>query len=285
MPGTLFVVATPIGNLEDFTFRALRTLKDVDVVAAEDTRRTLKLLTHYGIRKPLVSLHEHNERRETPRLVAKLVAGESIALVTDAGTPAIADPGATLVRAAHEHHLPVVAIPGPSAVAAALSVSGFTGDEFSFFGFVPRAGAERTEWFARLAAETRVVVFFETPHRVRRTLNDIGTLLVNRQILIARELTKLNEQLVIRQIKDVADDVVERGEFVIVLSRPVGEELSAQRTEEAVNLLGRLVDMAGVEEGLAVEMTAHALSLPASAVRKARKLRGIAENRRREADS
>src|SRR5580765_3703242 len=137
MAGTLFVVATPIGNLEDLTFRALRTLKEVDLIAAEDTRRTAKLLAHYEIRKPLVSLREHNEARQSPRLLDRIAAGERIALVSDAGTPGIADPGARLVRAAHERRLQVVPIPGPSALVTAMSVSGYEADQFVFAGFPP----------------------------------------------------------------------------------------------------------------------------------------------------
>src|SRR6186997_2323188 len=165
MAGALYVVATPIGNLEDLTFRALRTLKEVDLIAAEDTRRTSKLLAHYEIRKPLVSVHEHNEHRETPRILDRISRGESVALVTDAGTPGIADPGARLVEAARRDNVRVVPIPGPSAVATALSISGFSADEFAFMGFPPRSGKDRARWLRRLTNDSRVVVFFEAPHR------------------------------------------------------------------------------------------------------------------------
>src|SRR5262245_16760447 len=170
MPGTLFVVATPIGNLEDLSFRALRTLKEVDLIAAEDTRRTAKLLAHYEIRKPMVSLREHNERRETPRLIDRLRTGQSIALVSDAGTPGVSDPGQHLVRSAHDAGIKVSPIPGPSAVMAALSASGEPGDEFRFKGFVPRSGDLRKRWLADLQAEPGTVIFFEAPHRIARTL-------------------------------------------------------------------------------------------------------------------
>ena len=195
MAGTLFVVATPIGNLEDLTFRALRTLREVDLIAAEDTRRTAKLLAHYEIRKPLVSLREHNETREAPRLIRRLQAGESIALVSDAGTPAIADPGARLVRAVREAGLPVVPIPGATAIATLLSASGFSGDQFVFMGFPPASGAARDRWLHQLAREDRVVLFFEAPHRARRTLEDVLDS-VKRPIVVGRELTKVNEELV-----------------------------------------------------------------------------------------
>ena len=160
MPGTLFVVATPIGNLEDLTFRALRILKEVALIAAEDTRRTAKLLAHYEIRCPMVSLHEHNEFREAPGLVARLAGGISVALVSDAGTPGIADPGARLVSLARAAGVPVVPIPGASAVATALSATGLEGREFVFMGFVPPRGREREEWMERLVAEPRIVVLF-----------------------------------------------------------------------------------------------------------------------------
>src|SRR6476660_5920797 len=216
MPGTLFVVATPIGNLEDLTFRALRTLREVDLIAAEDTRRTAKLLAHYEIRKPLVSLREHNEVRETPRLLEQLAAGKNIALVSDAGTPTIADPGARLVRSAHERQLPVVPIPGPSAVITALSVSGFSGSQFVFLGFPPSSGSARSRWFEELAAERRVSVFFEAPHRIRRTLADLNSCLVNKHILVARELTKRFENLAIAQF-DVDVETKDVGEFTVVV--------------------------------------------------------------------
>ena len=195
MAGTLFVVATPIGNLEDLTFRALRTLREVDLIAAEDTRRTAKLLAHYEIRKPLVSLREHNETRETPRLIARLRAGENVALVSDAGTPTIADPGARLVRPSATRGLPVVPIPGATAIATLLSASGFSGDQFVFLGFPPSSGAARARWFHDLATETRVALFFEAPHRAKRTLEELLDY-VKRPIIVGRELTKVNEQLV-----------------------------------------------------------------------------------------
>jgi 16S rRNA (cytidine1402-2'-O)-methyltransferase len=183
MAGTLFVVATPIGNLEDVTFRALRILREVRLIAAEDTRRTAKLLAHYEIRTSVVSLREHNEVRETPRVLARLEAGENVALVSDAGTPVVSDPGARLVRAARDRHLRVVPIPGPSAVVTALSASGFPADQFVFAGYPPSSGEDRQRWMEALQREARVVVFFESPHRIRRTLDDLATWLGERQIL------------------------------------------------------------------------------------------------------
>ena len=194
MTGTLFVVGTPIGNLEDLTFRALRTLKEVDVIAAEDTRRTSKLLAHYEVRKTLVSVHEHNEHRETPRILERLGRGDSVALVTDAGTPGIADPGARLVEAAHRAGVRVVPIPGPSAVATALSISGFNADEFVFMGFPPRSGRAREDWLRRLKGDSRVVVFFEAPHRIARTIADLSdTHRLNDQYYYVRKLQKFTK--------------------------------------------------------------------------------------------
>ncbi len=255
MAGTLFVVATPIGNLEDLTFRALRVLREVALIAAEDTRRTAKLLAHYEIRCPMVSLHEHNEFREAPGLVARLVAGTSVALVSDAGTPGIADPGARLVRLAREAGVTVVPIPGASAVATALSATGLEGTEFVFMGFVPPKGREREDWLDRLAAEPRIVVFFESPHRIRRTLSDLASAVVKRPIFVFRELTKINEILVIRDRSDhVAaagrsdqPDVPELGEFTLVLAGDSGVEQVDQTKIDPNRLLdtfGRLTDLA-----------------------------------------
>src|SRR5262245_5571 len=197
MAGTLFVVATPIGNLEDLTFRALRTLKEVDLIAAEDTRRTAKLLAHYEIRKSVVSVREHNEAREAGRLVARLSSGESVAPVTDGGTPGLADPGAKVVAAARAAGIKVVPVPGASAITTALSASGLGEPEFVFMGFPPSSGTARTEWVAKLAKEQRVVVFFESPHRVNRTIGEITDKSSYRDIIVFRELTKIHESTVI----------------------------------------------------------------------------------------
>jgi len=228
MPGTLYVVATPIGNLEDVTFRALRTLREVDLIAAEDTRRTAKLLAHYEIRRPVTALHEHNEVRETPKLIARLNSGESIALVSDAGTPGISDPGARMVHAAHEARIKVVPIPGASAVATALSASGFPASQFVFLGYLPRSGTARAEALERLSKDGRVAVIFEAPHRIHRTLADLKVALVDRPISVLRELTKHYEELVISQ--NIPTDTTAQGEFTIV----VGPE-AAVSTEQTID--------------------------------------------------
>ena len=285
MPGTLFVVATPIGNLEDFTFRALRTLREVDLIAAEDTRRTSKLLAHYEVRKPLVSLHEHNEVREAPRLVNRLAGGESVALVTDAGTPGISDPGAVLVRMAREAGIRVVPIPGPSAVATALSASGFAGTEFAFMGFPPRSGRERAAWFERAAQDARILVFFEAPHRIDRTLAETKTILVDRQIITARELTKIHEELVVHPNQSLGHKPVEAGEYVVMVG-PAGNSNDEAIDETAVaDLFYRLTELAAISVDSSTSLVAHAFSITESAVRKAVKRDRIAKNRARESDS
>ena len=186
MPGTLYVVATPIGNLEDVTLRALRTLREVSVIAAEDTRRTARLLQHYSISTRTTSLHEHNERSKTPSLVARLQAGESIALVSDAGTPVVSDPGTHLVAAAHAAGIRVVPIPGASAALAALSSSGLAEREFLFLGFPPTRATARKKWLADVAAERRVLILYEAPHRIRATLEDMLEAFGDRTVAVGR---------------------------------------------------------------------------------------------------
>jgi 16S rRNA (cytidine1402-2'-O)-methyltransferase len=217
--GTLFLVATPIGNLEDFTFRALRVLREVDQIAAEDTRHTAKLLQHYDIRTPTTSLHEHNEEARSAGLVARLVAGAHIALVSDAGTPAISDPGFRLVRAAVDAGVRVEAIPGPSAVLAALTCSGLPTDAFVFVGFPPARAGARDRWFDALRDERRTIVFFEAPHRIRASLAAAGRIVGDRTVAVGRELTKLHEELVRGPISEVVSFLVEpRGECTVVMA-------------------------------------------------------------------
>ena len=219
MAGILYVVATPIGNLEDVTLRALRILREVSLIAAEDTRRTAKLLQHYSISTRTTSLHEHNEHEKTPRLVHRLLAGESIALVSDAGTPAISDPGQALVAAARDAGVRVESIPGPSAVMAAISASGLQATEFLFLGFPPNRLNDLNKWLSDAVTEARLVVFFEAPHRIRRTLEALAALTgPERVIAIARELTKAHEELVIKPISMVLSELSSgRGEFTVLL--------------------------------------------------------------------
>ncbi len=253
MPGTLFVVATPIGNLEDLSIRALRTLREVDLIAAEDTRRTSKLLAHYEIQKPLASLHEHNEAREAIRLISKLEAGLSIALVSDAGTPGISDPGAHFVAQARHAGIPVVPIPGPSAAIAAISAAGLPADSFLFVGFPPSGGSARDRWFDRVAAEAGVVVFYESPHRIRRTMDELVEYLVGRAIVVGRELTKVNEELVFWHKTSL---LREQGEFVVVVG-PLTDGPGPEPEAAAVAVFaGQVTEKLGLEEDQALELTA-----------------------------
>src|SRR5262249_20656038 len=228
MAGILYVVATPIGDLEDVTLRALRVLRDVSLVAAEDTRRTARLLQHYSISTPTTSLHEHNEREKTPKLVERLARGESVALVSDAGTPVVSDPGQTLIAAARDAGVRVESLPGPSAVMAAIVTSGLPAREFMFVGFPPNRSKPRIQWLAGMLREPRLVVFFEAPHRILGTLTNLGELDGFERIDgLARELTKVHEELVIRPISDLLQRFKHPvGEFTVLLPPVASKEAS-----------------------------------------------------------
>lgn len=218
MAGTLYVVATPIGNLEDITLRALRVLREVSVVAAEDTRHTGRLLQHYSISTPTTSLHEHNEHRKADELVRRLLRGESIALVSDAGTPLVSDPGSRLVARAHATGIRVEPVPGPSAAMAALSAAGFDTELVHFAGFPPTKGRQRAAWFAEAGGMTGVLVLYEAPHRVRNTLQELLGAVGDREAAMGRELTKAHEELVVRPISTHLAHLGEpRGEYTIVV--------------------------------------------------------------------
>jgi 16S rRNA (cytidine1402-2'-O)-methyltransferase len=277
-PGTLFVVATPIGNLEDITLRALRILRQVAVVAAEDTRRTGNLLRHYSIETPLISLHEHNEHRRSGELVARLLRGESVALVSDAGTPGISDPGARFVRAARQAGIRVDPVPGPSAVTAILSASGLSFERFAFAGFPPIRVNDRNKWFEWVASLADLpVVCFEAPHRIERTLDDIRRLLGKRPIIVARELTKLHEEWLF-----VSDDAaglarpMKKGEFVLIIGPRVCQEVtqpgsaSTSRVpsdKEIGELFGQITEITAPSgRRTAIKDVASRLGLPVKAV-------------------
>lgn len=235
MAGTLFVVATPIGNLEDISARALRVLREVNLIAAEDTRRTAHLLARYGIATPATSLHEHNEDKKAGALVRRLLSGESIALVSDAGTPAVSDPGAELVRAAAADGIRVEPIPGPSAVIAAISATGLPSVGFQFIGFAPKKSGERRDWLERMRQTDLASVFFESPHRIKFTLEDLQRTLGDREVLIARELTKLHEQLVRGPISTVLAAIADPiGEYTVVVFPPTGEARGEQISSETI---------------------------------------------------
>jgi 16S rRNA (cytidine1402-2'-O)-methyltransferase len=224
MAGILYVVATPIGNLEDVTLRALRVLRNVSVIAAEDTRRTSRLLQHYSISTRTTSLHEHNEREKTPKLIQRLQAGESIALVSDAGTPIISDPGQTLVTEARGAGIRVEAIPGASAILAAVSSSGLAAATFTFLGFPPTRAKDRKGWMEDIRNERRLSVFFEAPHRILGTLTELGTAVGSDRVIgVGRELTKAHEELVVQPISVAINYfAAPRGEFTVLV--PAGEE-------------------------------------------------------------
>lgn len=220
MAGILYVVATPIGNLEDITLRALRVLREADLIAAEDTRHTQTLLARYDVHARLTSYHEHNEQAKARDLVARLERGQSVALVCDAGTPTLSDPGYRLVRAALKAGIRVVPVPGPSAVTAVLSVSGLPTDRFVFEGFLPAKKGERKARLQSLAAEARSLVFFEAPHRIRETLGDMFEHFGDREVVLAREVTKAYEEFLRGRLSEVASALAAsepRGEFTLVV--------------------------------------------------------------------
>lgn len=256
MFGTLYIVATPIGNLEDITLRALRILKEVDLITAEDTRHTRKLLEHYGIEKPLTSYHEHNEKTKAAVIVEKLQSGCRIALVSDAGTPILSDPGYRLLQEAIRAGIPVVPVPGPSALTAVLSASGLPTDHFVFEGFLSAKKQQRRERLKRLRAETRTLVFFEAPHRLKESLKDCLEILGDREVVLAREVTKVHEEFLRGRMSEVSARLHSgepRGEITLVVegcghqTLPSEELLMAEirrlrkkgmRVKEVAELLG-----------------------------------------------
>ena len=218
MPGTLFIVATPIGNLEDITLRALRVLREVDLIAAEDTRRTARLLAHYSIASPTLSFHEHNTRTRIPDLLARLESGADVALVTDAGTPGISDPGCELVRLCGERGLIVDPVPGACAPVSAAVASGFPLEPLTIFGFVPVRSKDRTLWIEGVQQTPGTFTCFETPHRIVRTLTEAGTLFGERPIFVAREMTKLHQQFIHGSGPDIIGRLTStKGEFTLVV--------------------------------------------------------------------
>lgn len=235
-------MATPIGHMEDITLRAIRTLKEVDLIAAEDTRHTRKLLTRYEVPTPLVSYHDHNKEKRTPELLAKLKAGACIALVTDAGTPSISDPGHYLVREAVGQAVPVVPIPGASAMVAALSVSGLPTDSFVFIGFVPRKPAKRKRLLHQLKGQPRTLIFYESPKRLIGLMEEIVRVMKDREAIMARELTKLHEEILrgplSKMVKEISERPPLRGECTLLVA---GCEVEAEIDREALTgYLGEL---------------------------------------------
>jgi 16S rRNA (cytidine1402-2'-O)-methyltransferase len=231
LAGVLYIVATPIGNLEDLTLRALRILKEVDLIAAEDTRHSRKLLEHYGVRTALTSYHEHNEKSKAQKLVERMQSGERVALISDAGTPLLSDPGHRLVQEAIRAGIPVSPVPGPSALLAALSASGLPLESFAFEGFLPAKKRERREKLQSLSSEARTLVFYETPHRLKESLADIHEILGEREMVVAREISKWHEEFLRGSVGDLIlrlTDQEVRGELTLVVSGATGETAAAE---------------------------------------------------------
>lgn len=239
MTGTLYVVGTPIGNLSDFSPRAEQTLREVDFIAAEDTRVTLKLLNHFGIKKPMVSYFEHNKRERGDIICARLEAGESCALVTDAGMPAISDPGELLVAQCAERGIPVLAVPGPSAVISALAVSGLPTGRFTFEGFLSVNKKSRRDHLEEVKTERRTMVFYEAPHKLASTLADMLEVWGDRRIALVRELTKVHEEVLRTTLAQAAEQYADgsaKGEFVLVIEGAPAPERTEYTLEDAVEL-------------------------------------------------
>jgi len=239
--GTLYIVATPIGNLEDITARAVRILGEVDLIACEDTRQTRKLLDRYGIAKPLVSYHEHNEQSRSSDLLRELEAGKSIALVSDGGTPLIADPGYRLVEQARNQGILVSPLPGPSALLAALSVSGLPTDSFSFHGFLPAKKGQRRKFLEDLRPSQATLVFYEAPHRILDALEDIGEMLGPRPVVLAREVTKIHEEFLRGTASEIRGVLEKRpsvkGEITLMIGKGETQEVDDTPIAEAVEKL------------------------------------------------
>lgn len=263
--GTLFIIATPIGNLEDITLRALRTLAEVSLIAAEDTRHSQKLLTHFGISGKLTSYHDHNKEEKAEVLVSRLKEGESVALVSDAGTPGISDPGYYLINRAAEEGIAVVPIPGVTAAMAAISVSGLPTDAFVFEGFLPQKQSRRKARLEELKAERRTIILYEAPHRINACLRDVHAAFGDRRAVLARELTKIHEEILRGKISDIIREVASReprGEYTLLIEgageKGPGEEVSILSLADHVEKLIR-------EEGLTRK----------DAIEKVAKLRGV----------
>lgn len=257
MPGRLYVVSTPIGNLEDITYRAVRILKEADWIACEDTRTTRRLLDHYGIQTRTISYHDHNETERAPELIERIAQGETGALVSDAGTPLLSDPGYRIVHAAAQAGIRIEPLPGPSALLAALVVSGLPTDQFHFGGFLPPKQGQRRRLLESLADEPATVVFYEAPHRILETLEDIAAVLGNRDIVAARELTKIYEEVLRGTAVEIAASLSARdsirGEFVVLIGKSLTPAVDDVPVEDMIQAL----IAAGVERMEAMKTVAR----------------------------
>jgi 16S rRNA (cytidine1402-2'-O)-methyltransferase len=263
--GTLYVVATPIGNLADLSFRAVETLRSVSWIACEDTRQTRKLLAHYGISGRMISYHEHNEEQRSQELIEKLEQGDTVALVTDAGTPLVSDPGFRLVRQAIDHGIQVTPVPGPSAVMAALAAAGLATDSFYFGGFLPRKQGERRKLLEQLSGLDATLVFYEAPHRLRESLADVAAVMGGRPAVIARELTKIHEEF----LRGTATALIEelsrrggvRGEITLLIGKGEAPAYASVCQEDIGEQLRRL-EQEGFSRMQAVKEISRRLRLP-----------------------
>jgi 16S rRNA (cytidine1402-2'-O)-methyltransferase len=266
VPGTLYIVSTPIGNLEDITQRALRILGEVALIACEDTRHTRKLLSHFGLNTPTISYHDHNERQRAPELLRQLQEGASIAVVSDAGTPGISDPGFRLVRLAIENEVLVIPVPGPSAVISALVASGLPTDEFFFGGFLPARSNARRNTLAGLRQLAATLVFYEAPHRIAAALEDAHEILGPRQAVVAREMTKMYEEFARGPLNELAERFAAsdkaRGEMVLMIDRPRAE-IATEQEQSSTNVAALVArfESEGLDHRAALKKAARALGL------------------------
>jgi len=265
--GRLFVVGTPIGNLEDITLRAIRVLKEVDLIACEDTRRTQQLLNHYQIRTPTISYHEHNEMTRAPELVIKLEEGNNVALVSDAGMPVVSDPGFRLVHLAVRHAIPVVPVPGASAFVAALAASGMAVDKFRFLGFLPSKRAARRRTLEEHKTATKTLVFYEAPHRVLEMLRDVRDVLGERDVVLAREVTKVHEEFwrgTVSSLLDRAKGKTIKGEITLLVGT-ASEPGQSQPTDSLIQSeVQMLMSQRGLDERAALKVAAKARGISRS---------------------
>jgi 16S rRNA (cytidine1402-2'-O)-methyltransferase len=267
--GTLYIIATPIGNLEDITLRAVRILKEADLIAAEDTRHTKKLLDRYGIETPLTSYHDHNKEEKAPVIVARLLEGKSVALVSDAGTPGISDPGYFLINLAVHEGVPVAPIPGATAAIAALSISGLPTDRFVFEGFLPSKHTARLKRLEGLSREDRTLVFYEAPHRVIRAVEDVLSVFGDRNAVLTRELTKIHEEVVRGALSHILARLKQgttKGEFTLIVHGAVEKQKQADISPE--EYLKNLMLHRGLTKKEAIAATAEELGLPKKEVYK-----------------
>lgn len=273
--GKIYLVPTPIGNLKDITLRALETLEMVDEIAAEDTRQSLKLLNHYNIKKPLFSYHQHNEQGKSDEIITKLLEGKNIALVTDAGTPGISDPGSVIVRKCIDENISFEVLPGATAITTALIHSGLDTTKFVFLGFIPRETKEKKKLIEDIKNKKETLIFYESPHRLIESLSYLNNNLGNRDIAVCRELTKLHEEIYRGKIEDAYNwfnDNRPRGEFVLVISGKTDSEIKAEKEEALIGIsveqhLINLIN-SGIEKKEAIKIVSKERELPKKEVYK-----------------